>query len=60
VGPPTIRGHFFDAHHELNKTYSPLKLKMKYYTILAIENVKTEPKSFLALTHDFFYCLTII
>jgi hypothetical protein len=61
VGPPASRGHFSNAHHELSKMISPLKLeKRSLIQFWQLKNAKTEPKSFLDLTHDFFYCLTII
>jgi hypothetical protein len=56
VAPPTSRGYFLKAHHELNKTISPLKLeKHSFIQFWQLKNAKTEENVFISILY-FVYC----
>jgi hypothetical protein len=56
VAPPTSRGHFSNAHHELNKMISPLKLeKHSLIQFWQLKNAKTEENVFISILY-FVYC----
>jgi hypothetical protein len=56
VGPPTSHGHFSNAHHELSKMISPLKLeKHSLIQLWQLKNEKIEENVFISILY-FVYC----
>jgi hypothetical protein len=56
VGPPASRGHLSNAHHELSKMISPLKLeKHSLIQFWQLKNAKTKENVFISILY-FVYC----
>jgi hypothetical protein len=61
VGPPASHGHFSNAHHELNKTISPLKLeKCSLIQLWQLKNAKTEENVFISILYFVYYSSAIV
>jgi hypothetical protein len=62
VGAPlVIRGHFSNAHHELRKMISPLKLeKHSLIEFWQLKNAKTEENIFISILYFVYFSLSIL
>jgi hypothetical protein len=61
VGPPASRGHLSNAHHEINKMISPLKLeKRSVIQFWQLKKAKPKENVFISILYFVYYSLAIV